>query len=51
MANMIRWIGAGTLLMAGCTSSTDSIANPSGTAELEKVTFYVAGMNQRLKIL
>jgi uncharacterized lipoprotein YajG len=55
MANILRLTSAGMLLLAGCTSSSNSIvdrpdAAPSPT-ELGKVTFYVAGMNQRLRIL
>ena len=50
MANMIRLMGAATLLLVGCTS-TDSMDNRSVATELGKVTFHVAGMNQRLQIL
>jgi hypothetical protein len=55
MTNMTQLIGAATLLLVGCTPSTESIVDRSGadgpTAQLGKVTFHVAGMNQRLQIL
>jgi hypothetical protein len=55
MANMIRLIGAASLLLVGCTSSSNSIVDRPDAAqsatELGKVTFYIAGMNQRLRIL
>ena len=55
MANMMRLMGAATLLFVGCTSSSNSIVDRSGVAEpateLGKLTFHIAGMNQRLQIL
>ena len=55
MLNTIRLIGATTLLFAGCTSSSNSAVDLSDAAaaapELGNVTLYVAGMNQRLRIL
>jgi len=55
MMNMTGLIAAATLLLVGCTSSSKSMVDPPAAAEqsaaLGKVTFYVAGMNQRLQIL
>ena len=55
MVNKIRLIGVATLLLVGCSSSTDSNVDRSAAAdspsELENVTFYVAAMNQQLQIL
>lgn len=51
----MRLIGAAALLVAGCTSSSNSVVDATGTneqpAEFQKVTFYVSGMNERLQIL
>ena len=55
MTNATRMIGAAALLLAGCTSSSTPTVDPSTTADqpprLEKVTFHVTRMNERLQIL
>ena len=55
MANATRMIGTAALLLAGCTPSSTPTIEPSATADqpprFENVTFHVARMNERLKIL
>ena len=49
------FIAAAALLIVGCTSPSSLVVDPPPTAERSaepgNVTFYIAGMNQRLQIL
>lgn len=59
MMSRATFIGAATLCMVGCArptppaAPTPPVETPAApqTAELQEVTFYLAGMNRRLKIL
>ena len=55
MKNRAVVICAAAVWMAGCTSSSTPSVVPGGASEqstgLKQATFYVAGMNERLKIL
>ena len=55
MPNTTRLIAASAVLIAGCSSSSTPTADPTTSWEQPSrpgnVTFYVAGMNERLQIL